>query len=318
VLAAVASRYGTPYVVRVLEIPSPTPGPGEVRVRVRAASLNPLDSKLRTGALRPFMRLSFPVVLGFDLAGEIDVVGPDVRRFAAGQRVYGRTDRKTGGTHAQLAVVAESVLDSIPEGLPFEQAAALPLTALTALQALRDEAQLRSGQRLLVNGAAGGVGVAAIQIGKAMGAVVTGVTGPQSGAMVARLGAARVIDYTRDDLSPSTGRYDAILDAVANLPWRSAERLLEERGVYMTTGFSVRLAARGAWRRLWRRVRQKRQIRVIVSRADGDLMRALSGFVSRGHVEAVIDSVWPLDRIADAYARLETGHAHGKVVLIIP
>jgi NADPH:quinone reductase-like Zn-dependent oxidoreductase len=317
VIAAVARAYGPPEVIELRERPAPAVGPAEVRVRVRAASLNPLDAKLRAGALRPFLRLRFPAVLGFDLAGEVEAVGARVRGFSPGERVYGRSGARTGGTHAELASVAAGVRDRVPARLSFEQAASLPLTGMTAIQALRDVAGLRAGQRLLVHGAAGGVGVAAVQVGRALGATVTGVASGGSASLVARLGAARVLDYTRGDLERETDRYDVILDAVANRPWPDFARILAEGGTYVTTGFTPSLALRAALGRL-RRPWSRPRVRLVVSRADGGLMRALSGYVERGALEPVIDSVWPLARIRDAYRRLETGHAHGKVVVTIP
>lgn len=313
-LAAVVRRYGPPEVVEVEQFPGPMPAAGQLRVRVRAASLNPLDTKLRSGGLRPFLRLRFPAVLGFDLAGEVEALGPGAQGFAIGERVYGRTDARTGGTHAELAVVATGVLDRIPANVSFAQAASLPLAGMTALQALRDASGLRGGQRLLVNGAAGGVGSLAIQIGRALGAEVTGVCSGAASDVVTRLGATRVLDYTRGDLARDAGPYDVILDTVTNRSYRDFARLLGPRGVYVTTGISIGLALRATLGRIW----SAKRVRFLVSHADGALMRALSEMVTAGRVSPVINSTFSLENVRDAHRRVETGHVHGKVVLTIP
>ena len=311
--AATVARYGGPEVVAITDQPAPVPRAGQILVRIRAASLNPLDSKLRSGALRRVMPLPLPAILGFDLAGEVEAVGPGVTGFSIGERVYGRIDAKKGGTHAERAVIAARVLDRVPERLSFEQAAALPLTGMTAVQGLR-LLQLRQGDRLLVNGAAGGVGVHAVQIGRAIGATVIGVASGSSAPLVTRLGATRVLDYTRGELQATTERFDTIFDVMTNRPWPEMSRLLTSSGRYVTTGFSMNLALQYVLGRLTSR----RRIHFVVSRADGALMRELSGFVKRGELEPVIDSTWPLDRMREAYERLDAGHVHGKVVITVP
>lgn len=313
-LAAVVARYGTAERIGLQHLVAPLPARGQVRVRVRASSLNPLDSKLRSGALWPFLRLHFPAVLGFDLAGEVDALGAGVRDFVVGDRVYGRIDARTGGGHAELAVVRASVLDRIPQGLSYHEAASLPLTGMTALEALRHKARLHTGQRLLVVGGAGGVGSMAIQIGRALGAAVTAVVGPESVPLAGRLGADRVLDYTAGDLERHADRYDVVFDTVFKKSFRDFTRLLVDDGVYVTTGFSPALAVGTVTVRLL----SKRKLMWIISRADGALMRELSAMVTSGQLKPVIDSTWPIDRIREAYGRLETGHAHGKVVVTLP
>lgn len=310
--AAISHRYGSPDELVIGEMADPVPGRGEVLVRVRAASVNPLDTKLRAGALRPLLRLRFPAVLGFDFAGEVEATGPGVTDWAAGDRVYGRTDAKTGGTHAELAGVSSRVIDRIPASLSFDEAASLPLAAMTAIQAF-ERAGLRAGHRLLVNGAAGGVGSAAVQVGRALGASVTGVSSGDGAAIVTRLG-ARKVDYTKGELSRLDETFDVIFDTVFNQPSEDLARLLDERGSYITTGFSPGLLMRAAIGRL----KSRQRFGFVASRADGRLMRRLSEFVDAGQMTAVIDSKFPLARIADAHRRVESGHCHGKVVVTIP
>jgi alcohol dehydrogenase len=312
VLAALADRYGGADAVRIGETPEPRrDGQVRVRVRVRATSLNPLDAKLLAGSLRPFLNLRFPAILGFDLAGEVESAD-DTSGFQVGERVYGRIDRTTGGTHAELAVVGASVLDRIPAALSYEQAAALPLVGMTALQALRDIARLRPGQRLLVNGAAGGVGSHAVQIGRALGAQVAAVVSPDAAPLAHRLGAEPVV--AKSGIEALAPGFDVVFDTVFSRPYRDFVRLLGERGIYVTTGFSPAVALRSVLGRLV----STRRVAFVISRADGGLMRDLSALVSAGRLEPVIDSTWPLGRIRHAYARLEAGHLRGKIVVTIP
>lgn len=313
-LAAVATRCGPPEVIEVRELPVPEPGREQVRVRVRASSLNPIDYKLRRGVGRPFLQLRFPAVLGFDLAGEVDALGPGVAGFATGERVYGRIDRLTGGAHAQFAIVGAKVLDRIPEQLSYEQAAALPLAGMSALQALREIAKLKPRQKLLVVGGGGGVGAFAVQIGRALGATVAAVVSTEAAPLARRLGAGEIVDYTKGELERHQAKYDVVFDTVDKQPYRELARFLERRGVYVTTGMSPGLAIRSALSRLVPGPRAE----WLLSRADGGLMRGLSALVRDGRLEAVIDSVYPLERIREAYEKLEAGHAHGKIVLIMP
>jgi NADPH:quinone reductase-like Zn-dependent oxidoreductase len=309
VKAAIVRRYGPAASVELADVPDLRPGPGQLLVRVHAASINPLDAKLRAGALRWFMPLKFPAILGFDFAGVVEALGVEVSGWSEGDAVYGRTDARTGGTHAELAVVRASVVDRMPPALSFEEAASLPLVGMTAIQAL-EQVALVDGERLLVNGAAGGVGSAAVQVGRAMGARVTGVCNTQAAPLVAGLG-ARVLDYTKGELAATKESFDVILDTVFNTPTEELEYALEERGRYITTGFSPWLLLRSVlggpanWRRF----------RFVISRADGHLMRALSDMVMAGQLVPIIDSVVPFARIAEAHSRMEQGHTRGKIVI---
>lgn len=309
--AAVVTAYGGPDVVAIASLPDPEPAAGQLLIRVRAASLNPLDAKLRAGALRRVMPLRFPAVLGFDLAGVVEQVGDGVTGWLPGDRVYGRTDARLGGTHAELAVVAASVVDRIPVGLSFEEAASLPLAAMTALQAI-DLADLKPGERLLVHGAAGVVGSMAVQIGLTLGAVTAGASRSRGIAFVASLG-AQALDLDAGDLARIAEPFDVVIDAALPAPTPLVQRALSRHGRYVTTGFSWRLLARMLGRP-WSRQR----IRLVRSRADGMLIRRVSALVSAGQLRPVVDAVFPLSRIADAYRMLARGGVEGKLVVAIP
>ena len=276
--AAVIRRYGPASEIEVAELPQPAAAPGKLLVRVRAASLNPLDVKLRSGSLRRVMPLKFPAVLGFDFAGEVEEGAAGWER---GDQVFGRTDAKTGGTHAEFTVVDPGVVVRMPESLSFEQAASLPLVACTAIQALR-QAGLEKGERLLVIGA-GGVGSVAVQVGRAMGALVG---------------------------DEAEGAFDVILDTAHNAPTDETLSKLERHGHYVTTGFSPKLLLRLALGRF-----SSRRFGFVISKANGALMREVSRLVAAGQLVPAVEATYPLERIAEAHARLERGHMRGKIVI---
>jgi NADPH:quinone reductase-like Zn-dependent oxidoreductase len=210
-----------------------------------------------------------------------------------------------------LVAVSGRVIDRMPGHLSFVEAASLPLSAMTAILALR-QAQLRPGQLLLVNGAAGGVGSMVVQVGRALGAAVTGLCATDVVSLVAGLGAA-VLDYTKGEAERATGPYDVIVDTVSNGPG-ALHHLLAAHGTYITTGFSVGLAIRSALGRLY----SAQRMGYVVTRADGELMRTLSGHVNGRQLVPIIDSTFPFDCIVEAHERAARGHARGKIVITIP
>ena len=199
--AYVLQRYGGPEGSRLMDVPAPAPGPRDLLVEVRAAGLNPVDFKFRQGKLRVILRPKLPFVLGNELAGKVIAVGSDVKRFRAGDRVFARVAKDRAGALAEQACVEEDHAALMPRDLDFAAAAAVPLAALTALQALRDELGVKPGQKVFISGGAGGVGTFAIQIAKWLGAHVTTTASKRGEASVRSLGADEVIDYTSDDLS---------------------------------------------------------------------------------------------------------------------
>ena len=311
--AAVADRYGAAGVIEIRDVPVPEPGPGQVRVRIHASSLNPIDHKLREGSLKVFLPLRFPAILGLDLAGVVDAAGPDVTEWKAGDRVYGRLDRPTGGAHAQFAVVSSAVLDRIPEKLDFEEAAGIPLAGMSALQALREAAGLKAGQRLFVVGATGGVGVFAVQIGRAMGASVTAMVSTHGLDLARRLGALGFVDYSRGEFERHGELHDVVFETSGRRSFGELARLLAPKGAFVTTGFSPEIALRI----LLSKVEVGPRVHAVMSRPDGALLRTLSAWVSEGKLRPVIDSTFPLECIREAYAKLETGHPLGKVIVTI-
>lgn len=321
--AIVIDRYGTPDVLHLEEVPSPVPSDGQVLVRVRASSVNPYDWHFLTGLpklFRPtfgFRRPKFRI-LGADLAGQVEAVGQAVTRFHPGDEVYGIT---AAGAYSEYAAVAEADLVPKPASLTFEQAASLPMAGLTALQALRDKGKVAPGQRVLVNGASGGVGSLAVQIARSMGTQVTGVCSTANVDLVRSLGADRVVDYTRDDFTTGPERYHLIFDNVGNRSLAEYRRALEPRGIYLASygqpehtwlgpiGILARMALVSPF------VSQK--MITFTSRPTTADLLALTGLVEAGSLKPVVDRAYPLAQVPDAFGYLAQWHARGKVVITI-
>jgi NADPH:quinone reductase-like Zn-dependent oxidoreductase len=309
--AVVIDRYGGNEVVEVREAPLPTPGPADVLIRVRAASVNPVDWKIRNGMLRIFTGRSFPKILGSECAGEVVETGAGVKRFRKGDRVIGFPGIRRLGAFAQYVCVEERSAFPLPESITFEPASTLPIAGLTALQALRHLGPVPAGHEVLINGAAGGVGTFAVQLARFAGARVTAVCSAANAVLVRELGAERVIDYSREDFTQGTDRYDLIFDAVSKRSFAECKRVLAPHGLYIATlpapsvllnqyltGFLTRKKARA----------------IMVRPNAGDLAW-LSGQIEAGRIRVVIDRVYPLEEVREALAYSETGKARGKVVL---
>src|ERR1700758_2953012 len=222
--AYVLKHYGGPEGSVLMDVPASVPGPRDLLVEVRAAGLNPVDFKFRQGMLRAIHRPKLPFVLGNELAGEVTAVGRDVTRFRVGDRVFARTGKDRSGAFAEQACVDEDDAAAMPGNLDFTTAAAVPLAALTALQALRGELDAKPGQRVFISGGAGGVGTFAIQIAKWLGAQVTTTASKRGEALVRSLGADEVIDYTAEDISKAAGRFDAGFDLIGG---KTLEQMFE-------------------------------------------------------------------------------------------
>ncbi len=307
---------GDKLVVREME--PPRPGPGQVLFKVRAASVNPIDWKIRSGKIRLLLRAPLPAVLGFDAAGEVVEIGPEVSRFGPGDEVYGLLDNPLGGAFAEYAVAQESALAPKPPLLSFEEAAAIPLAGLTALQALRDCGQLASGEELLVNGAAGGVGHFAVQIGVALGAQVTGVASGRNQELVLGLGAERAIDYEEVDFTGEDAAYAVVFDAVGNRTFDDCTAVLaHDGGIYVTTQAGLKLSIWVALTALGSLAGHKRRARFIHTRPSGQDLDVLGHLIQIGKLRPAVGRVYPLDEIQRALAASETGHTRGKIVVRI-
>lgn len=308
--AVIYRRPGPPNVLEYTDVAEPRINDRRVLVRIRAAGVNPVDWKMRRMRLRvPWQR--WPVIPGSDLAGEVVRAGAAVARFRPGDTVYGMLSPLTGGAYAEYAAVAEDRLARKPTNCSFEEAAAVPVAGLAALQALRDLGRIVAGSRVLINGASGGVGSFAVQIAKAYGAAVTAVSSGKNAEFTTALGADRVIDYQREDFTRSGGTYDLIFDAVGVRAFSECRRVLDRHGVYVSTlpsAATVRDLVVGSFRQGPR----ARAVFLRVKRADLD---ALTALIEAGKVRPRIDRVFPLAQAAEAHAYSEAGRTRGKIVI---
>ncbi len=315
-------EYGGPEVLKVEDIEKPVPNDNQLLVRVRAASVNPLDLTIR-GAwmIRPLLGLRKPkdTRLGVDYAGIVEAVGKNVTNFKPGDEVFGGRD---GALADYVCVLADRAVALKPANMTFEQAASVPVAAITALQGLRDKGKIQAGQKILINGASGGVGTFAVQIAKSFGTEVTGVCSTRNLDMVRSIGADHVIDYTKEDFTKTDQRYDLIFDLVGNHSFSERRRILNPNGICVMAGiggagwhdgFATRLLGEiNAYVRS-RFVSQK-FIAYIAQFNKKDMM-VLADLMQSGKMTPVIDRTYKLNETAGALRYLEQGHARGKVVI---
>jgi len=315
--------YGSPEVVRYEDIAKPTAADDEVLVRVHAASVNPLDWHYLEGTpylVRTDTGFGKPddPRLGVDFAGTVEAVGKNVQRFKPGDEVFGG---KIGAFAEYLTVREARAVALKPSNVTFEQAAAVPIAALTALQALRDKGHVHAGQRVLINGASGGVGTFAVQIAKSFGAHVTGVCSTRNVELVRSIGADRVIDYTREDFTKDPERYDLIVDNVGTHSLLEYKRVLNPNGIYVMIG-SV---TTGNWFGFFAKPLEgmvlspfvSQKFGVMLAQLDKGDLATLAALMAAGKVTPVIDRRYRLSEAADALRYVEAGHARGKVVLSV-
>ena len=319
--AIVHDRYGTPDVLELRDLPEPEAHDDEVLVQVHAASVNAFDwhtltglpylSRLQMGLRTP----KFPI-LGGDLAGTVEAVGKGVTRFRPGDEVFGEF---TEGTCAEYVAVPEQALAPKPANLTFEEAAAVPIAGNTALQALRDKGLIRAGQKVLINGASGGVGSFAVQIAKSFDAEVTAVCSTRNVDMVQSIGADHVIDYTQDDFTLGGSRYDLILDNVGNHSLRECRRVLEPRGIYVASFGRPHKKLVGPMPYLLAMlvvspfVSQK--LVVWVANQDQENLLTLKALIEEGMITPIVDRTYLLSETREAMEYMDEGHARAKVVI---
>lgn len=310
--AAEFDRYGDVGVLRVREVPAPSPRRGEVLVAVEAAAINPKDVIIRRGRFAAITGRRFPRRTGYDWAGRVVATGAGVTDLARGDEVFGMINDWAGGAVAERVCVARGELARKPARWTWEEAAATPLAALTALQALRDVAGLRAGQRTLIHGASGGVGGFAIQLARSLGAHVITTSSAANAALCRELGAHEALDY-RDGAALSALRdLDCWFDVFGNHAFPQVAARLGPRGVFVSTVPKPHVFA---W--ILRTALARRRCRLVVVRSRADDLAHLAALGEAGRLRAVIDSTWPLDAVAEAHARVETRRARGKVVVRI-
>jgi len=320
--AMVQDTYGSAEVLELRDIDKPEIGDDEVLVRVRAAGVNPADWAVMSGLpyiARPVYGLRKPKngVRGTDVAGHVEAVGTAVTRFRPGDEVFGWCV----GSYAEYAAASEDALELKPANLTFEQAAAIPMAGLVALQAVRDQGNVQAGQSVLVNGASGGIGTFAVQIAKSLGAEVTGVCSTRNVDMVRSIGADHVIDYTKDDFTQGGRRYDFILDNVANHSLSDLRRALTPTGALVPNGggFDNHWFASGGRvisAHVLKRSVDPRLRPFLLSSKLADLV-VLKGLIEAGKITPVIDRTYPLSETPQAIGHVGEGHARGKVAITV-
>ncbi len=321
--AIVRERYGSPDVLELKDIEKPLVDDDSVLVRVRAASINAYDWHMMRGSpylVRMMAGLRKPKssAMGVDVAGQVEAVGKNVTQFRPGDEVFGS---RSGSLAEYVRGTSQSFLVPKPAGLTFEQAAAVPMAATTALQGLRDKGQITPGQRVLINGASGGVGTFAVQIAKALGAHVTAVCSTRNVEQARSLGADEVIDYTKDDFTRNGRRYDLILDVAASGSLSSRRRVLEPNGILVGVGAAdggrmTSILAGLLETAVLSRFGNQKMPFFLAKNSKDDLL-VLTKLIEAGKVRPVIDRTYPLNRTAEAIRYLETGHARAKVVITV-
>jgi len=322
--AILCRRSGRPDVLELEEIDRPRIADDGVLVRVHAASINPVDffplsrvaytARLLSGGFK-----AKPVVLGTDFAGTVESVGKNVSEFKPGDEVFGGKDRSTFAEY--VSIPAKGAVVAKPGNVSFEQAAGVPVAAITALQALRDHGRLRQGQKVLINGASGGVGSFAVQIAKAFGAHVTAVCSPRNAETARALGADNIIDYTREDSTRSGESYDLMIDIAGNHSWSECKRVLAPTGIMVAAGGSahtvwggnstikhllgVRLAS----------VRGTRKVALFIAKLNKADLLVLQKLLVEGKITPVIDRCYELNRVREAFDYMGEGHAQGKIII---
>ena len=320
--AIVYHKYGPPDVLKLEEIQKPTAGDDEVLVKVHEASANagdwhnlrgePFLVRITAGPLKPKHK-----ILGADIAGRVEAIGRNVKQFQPADEVFGDISECGYGAFAEYVSVPENALVLKPASMTFEEAAAVPSAALTALQFLRDRGKIQPGQKVLINGASGGVGTFAVQIAKSFGAEVTGVCSTRNLDMVCTIGADQVIDYTQEDFTKNGQRYDPILDAAAYRSLLDYKRALSPKGIYVMDGGSAARFFQVMFLGPWISMTGSKKMGTMIKKPNKKDLVFMKELFEAGKVVPVIDRRYPLSEVPEALRYLEEGHAQGKVVITV-
>ena len=321
--AIVYTEYGSPDVLHLEDVEKPVPADDEVLVKVHAVSVNAADLhllradpfliRLSSGFLKPKH-----TILGSDIAGRVEAVGSNVTQFKPGDEVFGDISACGWGGFAEYVCVRENALVLKPTNLSFEQAAAVPMAAVTALQGIRHAGQIRPGQKILINGASGGVGTFAVQLAKSFGAEVTAVCSTRNLETARSIGADHVIDYTQEDFATNGQQYDLILAANGDRSISDYKRALSPTGVYVQTGGSMSQMTQAMIQGPWISMTgSKKMSNMGVAKPNQKDLAFMKELLESGKVKPVIDRCYPLSEVPEALRYLEAGHARGKVVITV-
>lgn len=328
--AFVVDRYGSKDGLRLAEVPAPELRPNDVLVEVHAAGVNPLDAKVRDGEFKLILPYRLPLILGNDVAGVVVAVGPKVRAFKPGDQVYARPDKDRIGTFAEFIAIDEADVALKPKNLTMEEAASVPLVALTAWQALVERAAVKKGQKVLIHAGSGGVGTVAIQLAKHLGATVATTASSANAGLVKRLGADIVIDYKKTDFAEVLHGYDVALNSLGNDTLEKSLSVLKPGAKLISISGPPDAAfakANGSgWLLQWvmrflsARIRRKARRRGVAysflfMRASGEQLNQITALIEEGSIRPVLDRVFPFEATNEALAYVETGRSKGKVVV---
>jgi len=311
--AAVINSFGGTSVLEIVDIPKPKVQTDELLVRVHAAAINPKDTFIRKGRLKRLSGNRFPMQMGFDFAGEVVKVGNQVKGVHAGEQVYGMLNGWHGGTCAEYVAVKFSQLANKPESMTFEQAAALPLVTLTALQALRDEAGIKAGKNICINGASGGVGSMAVQISKIHQATVTAISSLSNHEFLHDLGADTCIDYHDENISHTKNEFDIFFDVFGNQPFQKIKNILSKDGVWVSTVLQPHVFISIIRTKIFSRKKAK----LVVVKSNRDDLQTIRDWADARQLKPIIQEVYPFEKIRDAHAQQETKHTRGKIIVQI-
>lgn len=320
--AIISPKYGSPDVLELKEVEQPIPTEKEVLVKIRAASINfgnlvllkgePHLARLAFGLRRP----KYPIP-GGDVAGIVEAVGKNVRHFKPGDEVFGDLSACGWGSFAEYATAPEQALALKPTNISFEEAAAAPMAGITALQGLRDKGMIQSGQKVLINGASGGVGTFAVQIAKSLGANVTGVCSTRNIEILQSLEADHVIDYTKEDFTQNAEKYDLILGVNGSHPISAYKRVLKPSGRFVHVGGAETQMYQTLLLGPFISMTSKKKMSNLLQKSNKEDLHFLKKLLETGKVKSVIDRQYKLNEVADAFRYFEEGHAQGKVVISI-
>ncbi len=307
------NKYGGPEVFEVADVEKPEPGANSILVRVKASSINPVDYKVRRGDMKVLSGKKFPKNAGADFAGVIENAGENVAGYRKGDEIYGFLNPMKGGAYSDYLIADPANVSLKPEKFSFEQAASMPIAALTALQALNYLGNVNEGSTVLVNGATGGVGSFAVQLAKALGAEVTGICSEDNMKLCKDLGADEVFNYAEEDLNRSGRKFDVFFDAAAKSTFSKSKKFVNSRGIYITTipGFGIII------NRLFNFLPFKKKSKIIMVKSSGIDLAIMTGFAMTETLEPVIAKSFKLEDVADAQELAESGKFRGKIVVKI-
>lgn len=311
--AAIIERWGTPEVFKIKDVLKPIPADDQILIRVFASSINPIDWKQRRGNHKYIFGSPFPIILGYDVCGEVVETGKQITKFKVGEIIFGDLDNKYGGAYAEFALGHEKcfALKATWQAIP--EAAATTLVSLTALQAMRDKAGLVAEKSVLINGASGGVGHVAVQIAKNLGARVIAVSSAKNKSFVESLGADEFVDYTSENILQLTEKVDVFFDVVGNFSFLKTRKLLRPEGVYVSTLPRPKILLH----KLFQPFSHGKKVKTILRKQNSDDLELIARWIEEGKLKIHLDKSFSLEKISEAHAYAEAGRTRGKNVVMI-